>query len=87
MSVFMLLYLARKLVVGVVSNDLDRQLDATMNFRMLFSKQKNPPIGRLVERGVVPRSVELLRGNHFLLQVCPLTWSNPPVSKYFSSFP
>ena len=75
------------MVAGVMSNDPDRQLDATMKFRKLLSKEKNPPIERVIECGVVPRFVEFLRGNHSLLQVHPLCWSDSPKTEKFSSFP
>lgn len=61
--------LAAELVSGVFSDDVDRQLDATTKFRKLLSKEKNPPIEKVIECGVVPRFVEFLRGNHSMLQV------------------
>ena len=57
------------MIAGVFSDDPDRQLDATTKFRKLLSKEKNPPIERVIECGVVPRFVEFLRGDHAMLQV------------------
>ncbi|ELU41433.1 importin alpha subunit [Rhizoctonia solani AG-1 IA] len=60
--------LASAMVSDVFSTDQDRQLDATTKFRKLLSKEKNPPIEKVIECGVVPRFVEFLRGNHSMLQ-------------------
>ncbi|KAF9022934.1 importin alpha protein [Hymenopellis radicata] len=56
------------LMEAVFSNDQERQLDATTKFRKLLSKEKNPPIERVIECGVVPRFVEFLRTGTSMLQ-------------------
>jgi len=60
--------LADEMIAGVFSDDHDRQLDATTKFRKLLSKEKNPPIEKVIECGVVPRFVEFLRNGQSMLQ-------------------
>ena len=72
------------MIAGVFSDDPDRQLDATTKFRKLLSKEKNPPIERVIECGVVPRFVEFLRTDSAMLQVCVL--SNPRLSQLTNSY-
>lgn len=62
------------MIEGVFGNDPERQLDATTKFRKLLSKEKNPPIEKVIECGVVPRFVEFLKGNHSMLQVIIPLW-------------
>ncbi|KAG1862653.1 ARM repeat-containing protein [Suillus subluteus] len=42
------------MISDVFSHDPDRQLDATMKFQKLLSKERNPPIEKVIECGVVP---------------------------------
>ncbi len=63
------LQLDEEMISGVFSDDAERQLDATTKFRKLLSKEKNPPIEKVIECGVVPRFVQFLRGGHSMLQV------------------
>lgn len=57
------------MIAGVMSDNLDAQLDATTKFRKLLSKEKNPPIERVIACGIVPRFVEFLRSPHSLVSV------------------
>ncbi|GAY65805.1 hypothetical protein CUMW_243870 [Citrus unshiu] len=51
------------LVAGVWSDDNILQLEATTLFRKLLSFDRNPPIEKVIQSGVVPRFVEfLMRG-------------------------
>ncbi len=68
------------------SDEADRQLDATTKFRKLLSKEKNPPIERVIECGVVPRFVEFLRGDNAMLQVCGFRGAHCPVISPNCSF-
>ncbi|MCJ1239665.1 Importin alpha subunit (Karyopherin alpha subunit) (Serine-rich RNA polymerase I suppressor protein) [Varicellaria rhodocarpa] len=57
-----------QMVQGVFSNEIDAQIQATTKFRKLLSKERNPPIERVIETGVVGRFVEFLRSPHTLVQ-------------------
>ncbi|GAA5913075.1 karyopherin alpha [Sporobolomyces salmoneus] len=56
------------MIQGVFSDQPDQQLDATTKFRKLLSKERNPPIEKVIECGVVARFVEFLRSDHSMIQ-------------------
>jgi len=53
----------------LLTNDLQRQLDATTSFRKLLSMEKNPPIDEVIDAGVVPIFIHMLQSiDHPTLQ-------------------
>jgi hypothetical protein len=58
------------MISDIFSNDPDRQLNATIKFWKLLSKERNPPIEKVIECGVVPCFFEFLRTGVSMLQVC-----------------
>ncbi|BFZ55369.1 Importin subunit alpha-1 [Savitreella phatthalungensis] len=56
------------MIQGVFSDDVNEQVQATTKFRKLLSKERNPPIEKVIECGVVNKFVEFLSSPHTLVQ-------------------
>ncbi|KAL7420088.1 Importin subunit alpha-1 [Cryptotrichosporon argae] len=57
-----------QMLQALYSTDENVVLEATTKFRKLLSKEKNPPIDKVIECNVVSRFVECLTSNNTLLQ-------------------
>ncbi|GME85611.1 unnamed protein product [Ambrosiozyma monospora] len=58
-----------KMLEDINSNNMEKQLDATIKFRQILSKEHNPPIDLVIGSGVVPRLVELMTQGPEVLQL------------------
>jgi importin subunit alpha-6/7 len=56
------------MIEGVRSDNVELQLAATAKFRKILSKERNPPIEKVIDCGVIPRFVEFLSSTHPMLQ-------------------
>lgn len=57
------------MIEKINSGNLDNQLQATIKFRQILSKENNPPIDLVIESGVVPKFVEFMRSGPEVLQL------------------
>lgn len=67
-DLFQLMTELPSMIEGVFSDNVEEQLQCTTKFRKLLSKERNPPIEKVIECGVVQRFVEFLRSPHSLVQ-------------------
>lgn len=58
-----------QMVAAVQSNNLDAQLDATVKFRQVLSKEHRPPIDLVIESGVIPTLVQFMANGPEVLQL------------------
>lgn len=56
------------MLANLASDDIQLQLDATVKFRKILSKEKNPPIQQVIQCNIVPRFIEFLMSSNTLLQ-------------------
>lgn len=49
-----------EMVQGLMSDDAQRQLDATIQFRKILSIERSPPIDEVINQNVIPRFVQFL---------------------------
>ncbi|XP_033335352.1 karyopherin subunit alpha [Megalopta genalis] len=53
-----------EIVLGMQSTDETIQLQATQACRKMLSREKNPPIDSMIQRGIVPRCIQFLDCHH-----------------------
>lgn len=53
-----------KMVELIQSPDFDHQLNATVKFRQILSREHNPPIDAVIQSGVIPTLVEFMKDEH-----------------------
>ncbi|XP_012257423.1 importin subunit alpha [Athalia rosae] len=52
------------IIIGMSSKDETIQLQSTQACRKMLSREKNPPIDNMIQKGIVPRCVEFLTHHH-----------------------
>ncbi|XP_078050431.1 karyopherin subunit alpha [Augochlora pura] len=64
-----------EIVAGMQSVDETIQLQATQACRKMLSREKNPPIDSMIERGIVPRCIQFLDCHHNASLQFEATWA------------
>ncbi|XP_076802916.1 importin subunit alpha-1-like [Clavelina lepadiformis] len=64
------------IIVGIVDNsDPQKQFDCTQSARKILSRERHPPIGKMVEAGIVCKLVEFLSWDHNSLMQFEAAWA------------
>ncbi|CDR43103.1 CYFA0S11e00254g1_1 [Cyberlindnera fabianii] len=58
-----------RMMEQIQSNDLESQLAATVKFRQILSRERNPPIDLVIQSGVVPILVSFMNDHPEMLQL------------------
>ncbi|CCC71063.1 hypothetical protein NCAS_0G01760 [Naumovozyma castellii] len=64
-----------QMVQQIQSNDLQEQLNATVKFRQILSREVSPPIDLVIQTGIIPRFVEFMNENQPELLQLEAAWA------------
>ncbi|CAH6722518.1 importin subunit alpha [[Candida] jaroonii] len=64
-----------KMVELIKSPDVDDQINATVKFRQILSREHNPPINAVIQCGVIPTLVEFMNRNHTDMLQLEAAWA------------
>lgn len=64
-----------KMVEMIQSPDVDNQINATVKFRQILSREHNPPINAVIQSGVIPTLVEFMKDSHTDMLQLEAAWA------------
>ncbi|ODV76733.1 importin alpha subunit [Suhomyces tanzawaensis NRRL Y-17324] len=64
-----------KMIEQIQQNDFDSQLNATVKFRQILSREHNPPIDLVIQSGVIPTLVEYMKESHPQMLQLEAAWA------------